>query len=598
MTPITNNTMTIDSWAEVGIFPPGSSGEYRTQCPVCTPNRKPENQRERDFSIAADREKGYCHHCDLRINIRTEGQGRGRPIALEDFTQISQREKSWTRPQPIAQGHHDALEAFRAQIEERGLDLQVLLDQFDVRFIDTKSGPVMVMPYYNAEGQLINHKYRTLDKRFWMDKDAERGLYNIQEIVGADIAVIVEGEMDVYALEQAGIPFVVSVPDGAPAPNSRNYSSKFDFLDSAQPVLQSLSRIVIAVDNDEPGHHLREELTRRLGEGKIAHVYWPEGIKDANDFLRAHGPQALKEEIRRAEPTPVNGVYTGVDLLNQMLHDYEFGFDRGTPMGFSNLDAIYRPTRGHLTIVTGHAGSGKSTVLDNLLVRLATLRNWPIAYFSPEQQPLVRHQAALIEIWKKKPMFLREGVKPEERMTREEVIDANEFLSELFSFINPEGADINPDLDTILAMATAEVARRGIKGLVIDPWNELEHTRPRHMSETEYVSMALQKIRAWGRQHKVHIWLIAHPTKMQAENGKDAVPGLSNIAGSVHFRNKADYGLTVYRDQQAEDPEQRNIVEVHVTKARWRDSARAGHQANFLYDTKTNTISEYRMVEW
>src|SRR5690606_33865264 len=169
------------------------------------------------------------------------------------------------------------------------------------------------------------------------------------------------------------------------------------------------------------------------------------------------------------------------------------------------------------------------------LVRLATLQNWPIAYFSPEQQPLTRHQAALIEIWKKKPMFLREGVRPEDRLTREEVIAANKFLSELFSYINPEDADINPDLDTILAMASAEVSRRSIKGLVLDPWNDLEHNRPRHIPETEYVAMALQKIRTWARRHKVHVWLIAHPTKMQAESGKDAIPGLRDISGSANF---------------------------------------------------------------
>src|SRR5690606_2529712 len=133
--------------------------------------------------------------------------------------------------------------------------------------------------------------------------------YNIQEVVGAEFIVIVEGEFDVVAMHQSGVPFVLSVPDGAPAPNSRAYATKFGFIDKAKDIFDEAARIIIAVDNDEAGAVLREELTRRIGEEKIAHVYWPQGIKDANDFLIAHGPEALKDEVRRAEPTPVNGVY-------------------------------------------------------------------------------------------------------------------------------------------------------------------------------------------------------------------------------------------------------------------------------------------------
>lgn len=593
-----NETMTVDSWNDIGIFPPNTQGEYRTQCPVCTSRRKPEHQKERDFSIAENREVGICHHCGISINIRTRGEGGGQ-IRLEDFTPISQREATYTRPNPITPSVQ-TVEEWEPHWERffaaRGLDWGLAVEEFNLTLTDNGD---LAIPYCNADNELINHKYRSRnEKRFWMDKDAERGFYNIQEVVGAEFIVIVEGEFDVFAMHQSGVPFVISVPDGAPAPNSRAYATKFGFIDKAKDIFDEAARIIIAVDNDEAGAVLREELTRRIGEEKIAHVYWPQGIKDANDFLIAHGPEALKDEVRRAEPTPVNGVYTGLDLINQILYEYDHGYDRGTPMGFDNLDAIYRPTRGHLTIVTGHAGHGKSTVLDNFLVRLATLQNWPIAYFSPEQQPLSRHQGALIEIWKKKPMFLREGVRPEDRLTQDEVIAANEFLSELFSYINPEDADISPDLDTILAMASAEVSRRSIKGLVIDPWNELEHNRPRHISETEYVAMALQKIRVWARRHKVHVWLIAHPTKMQAESGKDAIPGLRDISGSNNFRNKADYGLTIYRDAQADTPEERNIIQVWVTKSRWRDSAKDGSVCKFIYDARTNTISEYRLVEW
>ena len=43
------------------------------------------------------------------------------------------------------------------------------------------------------------------------------------------------------------------------------------------------------------------------------------------------------------------------------------------------------------------------------------------------------------------------------------------------------------------------LCRYGIRGLVIDPYNELDHQRPSYMSETEYVSQMLTKIKRFAQ---------------------------------------------------------------------------------------------------
>jgi twinkle protein len=73
----------------------------------------------------------------------------------------------------------------------------------------------LVFPYMR-DGELVNIKYRGSDKSFWQIKGAEKIMFGLDDIVGAREIVIVEGEMDKLALEQAGIKNVVSVPDGAP----------------------------------------------------------------------------------------------------------------------------------------------------------------------------------------------------------------------------------------------------------------------------------------------------------------------------------------------------------------------------------------------
>jgi hypothetical protein len=99
--------------------------------------------------------------------------------------------------------------------------------------------------------------------------------------------------------------------------------------------------------------------------------------------------------------------------------------------------------------------------------------------------------------------------------------------------------------------------RHGINGLVIDPYNEIEHRRPPNMTETEYVSEMLGKVKRFAVNHDVHVWFVAHPVKMQPQNGKMPVPTLYDISGSANWTNKPDVGLVVhpqFRNQSGRNP--------------------------------------------
>ena len=73
----------------------------------------------------------------------------------------------------------------------------------------------IAFPYYR-NGKLVNIKYRGPNKTFWQVKGAEKALYGLDYIVNQEWIIIVEGEIDKLALEEAGFSNVVSVPDGAP----------------------------------------------------------------------------------------------------------------------------------------------------------------------------------------------------------------------------------------------------------------------------------------------------------------------------------------------------------------------------------------------
>jgi twinkle protein len=182
--------------------------------------------------------------------------------------------------------------------------------------------------------------------------------------------------------------------------------------------------------------------------------------------------------------------------------------------------------------------------------------------------------------------------KPEREMiSSDELDDTIDWLNEKFAFILPE----EPAVDCILNLAKVLVFRKGIRGLVIDPWNELEHSRPPNLTETEYISQALSRIRSFARTHDVHVWVVAHPTKLQKDrNGEYPVPTPYDISGSAHWRNKADNCLCVWRDLGDKN---NRVVEVHIQKVRFSDIGRAGEAAELIYHLPTGKYFDVEALQ-
>ena len=96
-------------------------------------------------------------------------------------------------------------------------------------------------------------------------------------------------------------------------------------------------------------------------------------------------------------------------------------------------------------------------------------------------------------------------------MSEAELALGSAWVQQHFVFIRAE--DDSPTSDWILSTAKAAVSRYGVRGLIIDPYNEIEHHRPRGMSETEYIGQLLGKIKRFAQACECHVRFIAHPTK-------------------------------------------------------------------------------------
>ncbi|GAA0165855.1 DNA helicase [Lithospermum erythrorhizon] len=164
---------------------------------------------------------------------------------------------------------------------------------------------------YRRDGMLVGCKYRSVKKRFWQMKGAEKIFYGVDDIKDADEIIIVEGEVDKLSMNEVGLCNCVSVPNGAPPSVSDKETSieedvGFQYLWKEKEYMEKASRIILATDGDIPGQALAKELARRVGIERCWQVCWPKKdefsfCNDANEVLVNLGADALREAVKNAE---------------------------------------------------------------------------------------------------------------------------------------------------------------------------------------------------------------------------------------------------------------------------------------------------------
>jgi twinkle protein len=271
----------------------------------------------------------------------------------------------------------------------------------------------------------------------------------------------------------------------------------------------------------------------------------------------------------------------GEDLAQRCERLYERGLPPGDSTGWKGVDAHFTVAPQQWTLITGTPGSGKSEWLDALAVNLAENHDWDFAFYSPENYPTETHLAKLAEKRVRKPF----GKGPTDRMTMEEFREASVWILDHFVWLKPAYND-----HLSLLQAAQQFMRRPKRkfAVALDPWNTLEHLRPRELSETEYVGQVLTSVTNWCREKYCHIFIVAHPAKLQRDSsGKRPVPTPYDVSGSAHWYNKADNVITVHRDQVDGGQD----VELHIQKVRFKHIGRVG-VASLKYDRITGRYFE------
>ena len=208
---------------------------------------------------------------------------------------------------------------------------------------------------------------------------------------------------------------------------------------------------------------------------------------------------------------------------------------------------------------------------------------WKVAYFTPENYPLKYHYGKLFEkiIGKR----FRNG-----KANEMEFEMGFEYIKENFYYIMNED---DFTVDSIINNAKTLVKTRGVRVVVIDPYNKMDHQYSD--SETQYISRFLDKLINFAKFNDVLLFLVAHPRKMDKDTiGKIKVPSLYDISGSANFYNKTDYGIVVHR-QTNENQIMMDKVEVHFSKIKFKHLGNQGIQ-DLYYDQETGRFGEMSAI--
>jgi twinkle protein len=411
---------------------------------------------------------------------------------------------------------------------------------------------------YVKNGILQYRKMRIVDengeKTFQRDRSgAETCLWGIDTLRDASngTVIITEGEIDRLSVLAVGMGPVVSVPDGAQrkevgtekiVPQSdKPFSWLWDGDDYVEG-LRDVEKIILAVDDDDKGDVLFEELSVRLGRDRCWRVKYPDGCKDANEVLDKLGEDALREVIEGARPLVPDRLVR--------LSELDLGPARASfSSGWKELDRHLMVCAPELMIVTGPPNAGKSQAVLAICANQARDHGNRVAYLQFEDNP-----ERNIDDLRKYALANIDGITNRTQ--------AFKWIDDYFFFVSPSESEGDEDmgLDWLKAVIKEASQRHGCKIVVIDPWNEVEHCWARHESQALYLNRALRQLKRLARRYRICLIIVAHPDKQAGRSGQSITQwSLYDLDGGAVWNNKADHGLIILHNKDVKGETYWNI---------------------------------------
>ena len=411
---------------------------------------------------------------------------------------------------------------------------------------DVSKNAISIPVYKNNE--LVNIRYRYIDpeskQRYSQLKGCEIWLYNDDGLSKAKETgqlLIVEGEFDLMSAWQVGFKSIVS-----PASGKDSYGTWIEMLDT-------IPKVYIAYDNDNPGKKASIKLAERIGSDKCFEVAYAEDVKDANDFFKKYTQQDFLERIKSARPYYKYDFSGVTDIISNIRGDGSktFYLDSLPLLNWNDI---------HVLIVSGSSGAGKTSSALNVASELAD-KKIPTVIFPFERG---------IETAGKRFIQIRYGIKTDEfEFTSDkkwnEIVDESINLPLFFS---------KPQKEDMVGIIRRAQRIFGARFFIIDHLDYLTHGQNQLEQQKEVMYM----IEELAQELDIKFIVVHHINKTDGTGlSSNRKPNKEMLSGASEIYKIPEAVVFVYRKDKDQD-----FVEFIIDKNK-------GLERNFFFTFEQNT---------
>ena len=147
-------------------------------------------------------------------------------------------------------------------------------------------------------------------------------------------------------------------------------------------------------------------------------------------------------------------------------------------------------------------------------------------------------------------------------------------------------------LESVLRKGAELVKRKGIKCLVIDPFNKVRDKNASSLDVNLYTMEYLTKIETFAKKYDVLVFIVAHPTKMYKNSeGKIEEPNMYNIKGGGEWYDASYHGILVHRNYEEK------TVKAKVLKVKFQNLGENGAEAHFKWEYKSGCFIPHEQLK-
>jgi len=433
--------------------------------------------------------------------------------------------------------------------------------------------PVQVAQYGNAQ------KFRTADKKFsWSNREEGTPLFGRQLWKPQKRLVITEGEIDCLSYAEAvdrKWP-VVSVPDGA--------GSAKRAIEEAIDWISQFEEVVLMFDMDEPGQQAAQEVAEILPPGKAMLATLPR--KDPNQTLLECGAGELVRAVFQAKPFHPAGIVEGIDLLEKVLEEPEYGLSYPWPC----LDTLtYGQREGSLTTWIAGTGVGKSQVLREVSYHLAMTHGEKVGVIALEESNKAS-ALGLLSLEIGVPLHLAEG---RESVSNEQIETAANKVLPKYAFYDHFGS---VSAEVLIPKIRHMKRAMGINWIILDHISIMVSGSAAEGDERKRIDELATNLRTLCSELGIGLHIVSHLRKASGTPHEEGgATSLQDIRGSGAPAQLSDLVIGLERNQQAATEMERNTTTLRVLKN--RHSGETGVAGALRFDPTTCRMIETEIVD-